>query len=299
MDTIRSIVVATDFSPLAEAAVARAATLAALDGAAVHLVHALSLPLLVSPYDVAMPPNVWEELREAAQRQLEEQRAGLESRGVKRVTAELAESTDPARAIGAAVEEHRADLVVMGTHGHRGVEHAILGSVAERTLRHVARPILAVKEDAARAAEPIRRILLAVDFSPDSDRAVELTAGLAKRLGAHVDVVHALNLPQDHFASLAAFGIEMEQKIRATVTEALDAVGLRLEKSEVPVTLITRPGRPSFVISEVAKESGCQLIVMGSRGRSGLAHVLLGSVAERTLRLAPCAVLVTRSPDDA
>jgi nucleotide-binding universal stress UspA family protein len=294
METIRSIVVATDFSPLSEAAAARAVTLAKLDGAAVHLVHALSLPLLVSPYDVAMPPNVWEDLRAAAERQIEQQRAQIEGEGVKQATAEIAEASDPAQAIAAAVESHRADLVVMGTHGHRGLEHAILGSVAERTLRHATCPILAVKEEAARAAEPIRRILLAVDFSPDSDRAVELTAGLAGRLGAHVDVVHALVLPQDHFASLAAFGVELEQKVRATVSEALDAVGLKLEKHDVPVTLITRPGRPSVVVSEVARESGSQLIVMGSRGRSGLAHVLLGSVAERTLRLAPCGVLVAR-----
>jgi len=297
MEAIRNIVVATDFSALSEAAVARALTLARLDGAAIHLVHALSFPLLVSPYDVAIPPNVWEDLRVAARRQIEEQRQQIEAQGVQGATAEIAESTDATRAIAAAVEAHRADLVVMGTHGHRGVEHAILGSVAERTLRSIERPILAVKEDAARAAEPIRRILLAVDFSPDSDRAVALTAGLARRLGAHVDVVHALDLPHDHFASLASFGIELEQKIRTHVAEALDAVGVELEKNGIPLTLITRPGRPSAVIAEVAQESGCQLIVMGSRGRSGLSHVLLGSVAERTLRLAPCAVLVTRAPE--
>jgi nucleotide-binding universal stress UspA family protein len=299
METIRSIVVATDFSPLSEAASARAVTLAELDGASIHLVHALSLPLLVSPYDVAMPPHVWEDLRSAAERQIEQQRQQIEAKGVKNVTAEIAEATDPTRAIAAALEEHRADLVVMGTHGHRGVEHALLGSVAERTLRNVTRPILAVKEDAARAAEPIRRILLAVDFSPDSDRAVELIAELAGRLGAHVDVVHALNLPHDHFASLAGLGVELEQKIRGTVSEALDAVGMKLEKRNVPVTLITRPGRPSAVIAEMARESGCQLIAMGSRGRSGLAHVLLGSVAERTLRLAPCAVLIAREAQTA
>lgn len=297
METIRNIVVATDFSALSEAAIARALTLARLDGAAIHLVHALSFPLLVSPYDVAIPPNVWEDLRSAARRQIEEQRRQIEAQGVQGATAEIAESADATRAIAAAVEAHRADLVVMGTHGHRGVEHAILGSVAERTLRSITRPILAVKEDAARAAEPIRRILLAVDFSPDSDRAVELTAGLAGRLGAQVDVVHALDLPHDHFASLASFGIELEQKIRTHVAEALDAVGVELEKHGIPVTLLTQPGRPSAVIAEVAKESGCQLIVMGSRGRSGLSHVLLGSVAERTLRTAPCPVLTVKEGD--
>jgi nucleotide-binding universal stress UspA family protein len=292
---IRSIVVPTDFSALSEAAAARAATLARLDGAAIHLVHAVSLPLVVTPYDVAIPARIWDEVRSAAKEQLEQRRKQIESLGVQTVTAELAESTDPSRAIAEAAEAHQADLVVMGTHGHRGIERAFLGSVAERTLRTLECPILAVKEDAERAAEPIRRILLAVDFSADSARAVEVAADLARRLGAHVDVVHALELPRDHFANAAAFGIELEERIRASVALALDDVGQQLEKKAVTVTLLTRPGRPSAVIAEVAEEIGCQLIVMGTRGRSGLSHVLLGSVAERTLRMAPCAVLVVRS----
>lgn len=296
MDRISRIVVATDFSALSQSAIARAVTLAALDGASIHLVHALSLPLIVSPYDVAIPPDVFEELRRSAERQIEQQRQEIAGRGVKNVTAEISEASDPTRAIDAAVRAHRADLVVMGTHGHRGLEHAILGSVAERTLRSVERPVLAVKEEAPQAARPIERILLAVDFSPDSDHAVEIATGLAARLGAHVDVLHVLGLPSDHFASFATAGFDLEEKIRANVAEALDAIGTSLEKRSVPVTLVTRPGRPSAVIAEVAKQSGCQLIAMGSRGRSGLAHVLLGSVAERTLRLAPCSVLVARSP---
>lgn len=297
MEAIRSIVVPTDFSALSEAAAVRAATLAHLDGAAIHLVHAVSLPVVVAPYAVAIPDTVWDEIRSSASEQIEPLRKQIEGMGVQTVTAEIAEPTDATRAIAEAAEAHRADLVVMGTHGHRGLERAFLGSVAERTLRTLQCPILAVKEDAERAAQPIRRILLAVDFSADSARAVQVTAKLAKRLGAHVDVVHALDLPHDHFANTAGFGIELEQKIRAGVAEALEQVGQQLEKESVPMALLARPGRPSAVLAEVAKEVGCQLIAMGTRGRSGLSHVLLGSVAERTLRVAPCSVLVVPADD--
>jgi nucleotide-binding universal stress UspA family protein len=179
MEAIRSIVVPSDFSALSEAAAARAVTIARLDGAAIHLVHAVSLPMIVTPYDVTIPASVWDEIRSAAREKLEQCRKQVESMGVQTVTAEFSESTDTTRAIAEAVDAHRADLVVMGTHGHRGLERAFLGSVAERTLRTVERPILAVKVDPARAAEPIRRILLAVDFSADSDRAVQVTMGLA------------------------------------------------------------------------------------------------------------------------
>ena len=65
----------------------------------------------------------------------------------------------------------------------------------------------------------------------------------------------------------------------------------------MPVTLHSRRGHPSGVIAETAEEIGCQLIVMGTRGNSGLSHVLLGSVAERTLRMAPCSVLAVKAEE--
>jgi nucleotide-binding universal stress UspA family protein len=298
MTEIRSIVVPTDFSPLAEAAALRAVEFARLDGAAIHLVHALGSPIVANAYEIAVPANVWEEIRRAASERIEETRKRIESKGVASVTALVAEAANPIQAIDDAVQARNADLVVMGTHGHGGLRHAFLGSVAERTLRSVARPIVAVKEEPARAEEPIRRILLAVDFSPDSDRAAELTADLAARLGASIDLLHAFDLPRDFIPYASDLTMEFERRVEAGVTERLEGVRERLQRGGAPVTTHLRRGLPSKVIAEVATEIGCQLIAMGTRGRNALAHVLLGSVAERTLRLAPCSVLIARSAED-
>ena len=185
----------------------------------------------------------------------------------------------------------------MGTHGHGGIKHAFLGSVAERTLRRVDRPILAVKEDPARAAEPIQRMLLAVDFSTHSDRAAEVAGSLAQRFGASLEVLHAFDLPRDFTQYASSFGAELVRKIEANATEQLETLGGRLESRAVRTALHCRRGPPSLVIAETAREIGCQLIVMGTRGNSGLSHVLLGSITERTMRAAPCSVLAVKADE--
>ena len=88
MDEIRSIVVPTDFSALAEAAAVRAASLARLDGAAVHVIHALPLPLFANPYEFSAPAHLWDNIRQAAQEKLEQTSKAIEAEGVSIVTAE-------------------------------------------------------------------------------------------------------------------------------------------------------------------------------------------------------------------
>jgi nucleotide-binding universal stress UspA family protein len=298
MKEIRNIVVPTDFSPLAEAAVERAVGLARVGGAAIHLVHAYLIPVVMAPYEFTVPQDVWEGVRRTAQDRLEQVRKAVEAKGVRTVSAQIVEFTDAVGAITAAVKAHEADLVVMGTHGYGGLKHAFLGSVAERALRIVDRPILAVKGDREAAAKPIEKILLAVDFSPHSDRAVEAAEGLAARLPASVDVIHAFDLPRDYNPYLSTFGVELEKRIEAEASERLERVRERLEQRGIRVGTHFRRGVASAVIAEAAQQIGCQLIVMGTRGMSGLSHVLLGSVAERTLRAAPCSVLCVKAKHD-
>jgi nucleotide-binding universal stress UspA family protein len=295
MEKLLHIVVPTDFSALAEAAVLRATDLARLDGAAIHLVHAFALPFALAPYEVAVPLDVWEGVRQSLHARLEQARVAIEAKGVKTVTAELVEAHDAAAAIADAGRAHRADLVVMGTHGYSGVQHAFLGSVAERALRRLDVPVLAVKGDAETAAKPIAKILVAVDFSPHSDRAVAMAAGLAPRLGAAVNVVHVFDVPFESEDYLAAFDAELERRIEAEAMANLTALRERLARDGVQAQVHFRRGRPHAAIAELAREIGCQLIVMGTRGRTGLAHALVGSVAERTLRAAPCSVLCAKA----
>jgi len=296
MTVAEKILVPVDFSDHSARALAYSVDLAKAFSSSVHLLHCYQINVGgVSPYGIVMPESLDREVREAAERKLSEWREKTAKRGL-----EVEQSVTPlfpSEAIANLAEEIPADLIVMGTHGHSGIKHAFLGSVAERTLRTIDRPVLAVKEDPAKAEEPITRILLAVDFSAHSDRAVEVAAGLAKRLGASLDVLHAFELPRDYVGYTAPFAVEFAQKIEASASERLESVGARLEETQLPVTLHVRRGYPSGVIAEAAEELGCQLIVMGTRGHTGLSHVMLGSIAERTLRAAPCSVLAVKAEE--
>jgi nucleotide-binding universal stress UspA family protein len=299
MDPFRSIVVPTDFSPLAEAAAARAAVLARRDGAELHLVHALAAPVLIDPYGYSVPADLWAGLREAAQSRLEQARKAVEARGVPKVTTHAYEYPDPVVSIAEAIRAHRGDLVVMGTHGRRGIQRAFLGSVAERALRTLDTPVLAVREDVETAAQPIAKIALAVDFSPHSDRAVEMAEALAARLSASIDLVHVLYVPLDYDpfpGVLPASRDELERVMTAQASERLEKIRERLAQRGIRVQVHLDRGHPDAAIVGLARRAGSQLIVMGTRGRTGLAHVLLGSVAERTLRGSPCSVLCVRAP---
>ena len=145
---------------------------------------------------------------------------------------------------------------------------------------------------------PIRVLLITTDFSEHSDRALEFGIDLAKQLGASVRLLHAydLNLATLHPYTVTVPDAYIEechtvaaQKLAAAV-EQVRGAGLECDSvlAEVPA--------PEAIVAE-ARASGCDLIVMGTRGNSGIRHLLLGSVAERTLRSAPCPVLTV--PADA
>jgi len=294
MQQIQSLVVPTDFSPASQAAVTRAVALARVEGASIHLVHVMHLPILATPYDISLLEALWEDVQRTARDEIEALRKSVEGEGIPRVTAEVA-SGDIVEAITDATATHHADLLVMGTHGESGARHLLVGSVTARTLRTVDCPVLAVKGELASAAQPITRILLAVDFSAHADSATEVAGALAQRLGAAVDVIHAVDLSWRYDPYTSELGAELEQKIEAAIAVGLERTRTHLAAHGVPVALHAQRGRPATVIAEAAAQLDTQLIVMGTRGNSGLRHMLLGSVAERTLQTAPCSVLAVRA----
>jgi nucleotide-binding universal stress UspA family protein len=141
---IRSILVATDFSENAREALEVAIDLAKQFGTELHVIHCLDLPIpIVNPYAVSVPDTLLTEARDEAARQLQEAVAEAEKAGVA-AKSHLADVPAP-QAISHLAEQIGADLVVMGTRGHTGLKHVLLGSVAERTLRHAPCSVLTVK----------------------------------------------------------------------------------------------------------------------------------------------------------
>lgn len=144
MAPVRVILVPVDFSPHSDAALDQAMDLAKALGARIHLLHSYAVPVRgVMPYDFAIPDGVWDGIHGAAESKLEEIRQKVASEGVEAST-EVSAAL-PSEAILAAADELGADLIVMGTRGHTGLKHVLLGSVAERTIRLAPCSVLTVK----------------------------------------------------------------------------------------------------------------------------------------------------------
>ncbi|MDE0206924.1 MAG: universal stress protein [Candidatus Tectomicrobia bacterium] len=136
------------------------------------------------------------------------------------------------------------------------------------------------------------RILVPTDFSADADHALEHAIGLARQFQSRLTLVHVVHLYLPGSAE-AGFPAYVEQ-LRRDADQQLQAPRSRVEATEVPFETCTEMGVPADRIVEVARDRQVDLIVMGTQGRTGLPHLLLGSVAEHVVRLAPCPVLVTR-----
>ena len=142
------------------------------------------------------------------------------------------------------------------------------------------------------------RILVPVDFSAESERAVGYAVALAKKVTGAVELLHVV---EDPIAS-GAWGAEaytsyvpdLLDELVADATLRLGSVKAGCDQSVAIQTCVVI-GSPARTIVAIAEAEGCDLIVMGTHGRSGLSHVLLGSVAERVLRTAPCPVLTLRA----
>jgi len=142
---------------------------------------------------------------------------------------------------------------------------------------------------------PINTIVVAVDFSEHSDAAVEAAIELAKALDAEIQVVHSFDLKvpmiTPYEVAIPESYIEQTRAAAAsklaTVVESVRAAGVKVGSQ-----LVGAP--PPSAIVEAADRVGADLIVIGTRGNTGLKHMVLGSVAEQTLRLAHCAVMTVK-----
>jgi nucleotide-binding universal stress UspA family protein len=143
----------------------------------------------------------------------------------------------------------------------------------------------------------IQRILIPLDFSHHAEAILEWGAHLAKEHGSRVILVHAYHLPVE-FQQLegAYLPPDFWTNVKTEAQQVLERHAERLRAQGIAVETVVREGYPATVIQEEAEERHADLIVIGTRGLSGLKHLLLGSVAERVVQKAPCPVLTVKTP---
>ena len=143
----------------------------------------------------------------------------------------------------------------------------------------------------------IKRILIPTDFSPASDIALAYGIDMAVRLETDVHLLHVID--ETSFASAYPDGVYLElpsvrERLISEAAAQLDLCMRRCEAAGIATTNAIVVGRPAPAITQCATDRGTDLIVMGTHGRGAFAHFVIGSVAERVVRTAPCAVVTVR-----
>jgi nucleotide-binding universal stress UspA family protein len=292
---IGTIVAGVDLSTPSDQALDRAAAIAEQNSAALVMVHAQPDDAPVQGVDNA----VLEQLGEVSQavraeeaRKLATRVAELKARGV---SVELVSMTgSPGEVIAHVAGERGAELIVVGTHGHTGIQRFLLGSVATAVLRHAPCDVLVCRGNAA--AGSFQRPLVATDFSPAAYRALRNAAALTAA-GAPIEIIHAWQLPAGSWgATLLGQARFPWSTVRDAVLSGVKAQAEKLETGNRdlghPLQVDLIQGPPASVITHAAERGGHDLIAIGTHGHSGILRFLLGSVAESVIRHAPCSVLV-------
>ena len=295
------IVVGLDESEPATVAVALAARLAREHDGQLFLCHSVDwLPviseLVASGATIDTEPIVTE-LKQAGNALLERAAKTAQQIGVE--AHRCATEGDPAESVLRLAAEHACTVIVMGTHGRRGLKRLALGSTAEGVLRGSTIPVLTVRPDTARAADGRRcfeRIVVGVDDSEPSDAAIRTVLALPPedcRELAFCSVVNVEHVPIGHSAYSTSVHSGFHGRARDLARRAADMARLQGLAAEAKVV----EGNPDAALIALARELRADLIVVGSHGRRGLQRFFLGSVAERLVRTAPVPVLVVRAPE--
>lgn len=287
------ILVATDFSEAGDEAIRQAQRYAQRSGSRLIACHVIPYFLRSSPYYTPLQPK-----DSAGLLDLEKEAADRLSERVASVTGlgpggfeVLIDAGAPDAAIIKAAWKVRATLVVVGAHGETGIPRLMLGRVAERVVSYAHTPVLL-----ARSSPETGQILAATDLSEASAPVLSVASEIATWSAAHLTVLHVLDIQGIPGAwlgpgplSARAWGkkrAEAERRLR----EAIDEAGIDAEAKVVE-------GSAAREIVMEAEKLSAELVVLSTHGRTGLARIALGSVAEQVVHRAHASVLVLRRND--
>ncbi len=277
------IVLATDGSPQAEAAVGVATSFARASQAAVRVVHVWNL-------EVHHRHGVWDvEMRSEAERMIGDTVKRLRATGVE-ADGEIsrADSGHVAAAVAQVVRQFAADLLVVGSRGLSDWQSIIGRSVSHQLLTSVDCPILIVKGDSSAATHVAQRVLVAIAGGDDIEPAAHAAIAAASAPGSAVLILHVAQ------AVVGAMGfayVEQDEEISAALerTKAmLTAAGIPSEE------MVAEPGPVARTVAETASKWKADVIVIGSSRLSDLGSLLFGSVTHGLLKTSDRPLLVAQ-----
>jgi nucleotide-binding universal stress UspA family protein len=292
MHTLGPVIVGVDYSPASAAALSQGIRVAAFGQSTVRPVHVIET-LVVIDITAPLVPMVAEATEDLI-RISKERWPVFAARvpGAEKLQVEV-EVNSTVAALSRRVDEVKAGLLVLGAEGltkSKGV-----GPVASGCVRRANTDVLLVQPTHSGA---FTTVVVAVDFSPTSRRALEQGVRMATQDGAGLHVVHAYTSPWGHKLNMPGADVpELERTLRGAMEQRLRefAAPLAHEMGYLkPVYTLVQHDTAAHGIGQYAKQVGADLVIMGKRGQSNLRDLFLGSTAERLLKVAPCSVMAVR-----
>ena len=293
---IDRILCATDFSDISKYVLPYSVQMAKEFSATLYVCHVIDLPT-ISLYGEAIidPISQQQQFMDVARREIE---SLMDGTGI---------SWEPLISVGHITEEitrmvidNKIDLVISATHGRSGLKRFFLGSVTERLMRTLSRPLLVLRVPEESATDvhvtqrfPFKRILVGCDFSVDSEAALDCSLNMAQEFESELHLVHVVEptayrefpsipgepddpLQRDLYDSI-------KTKLHALIpTEALNWCSAKAS---------IMAGKPYAELVRYAELNDIDLIALGVRGHGMVEELLVGSTTDRVIRRAPCPVL--------
>lgn len=291
------ILVPVDFSPFSDYAADFAIFLAQMYNSKITLFH--TVVMFESEVDEENHVKQLEQLatqkEERSTISLEQHQQKLKEKHIK-IDSVIQRGVSAATAILEYISKHDYDLIVMGTHGRTGIKNWIYGSVAEKVVRLARTPVITMHNE--KTDMQVKNILVPVDFSENSRAGIEEARKIAKTFDARITYIHIIE--QQLQPTFHVVGVESvftaDHNLKSVTEDKLkEFCQLKDDQSDTKVL----EGSSHQVIADYATEINADLIVMSTRGYSGIEHLLIGSTTERVVRIAHCPVLtVGRKRDE-
>jgi nucleotide-binding universal stress UspA family protein len=292
---IKKILYATDFTECAGQAFPFASFLARKFKAALHILHCIDLdskPFRYIAPHVADIEKVFSDLSDDFEEKMDTI-VKLGDAGDLNITKANIRGENSPATILSYCKQNDIDVIVMGTHGRRGLGYTFLGSVAAEVVRKSPCPVLTIREK--KEQRPFTgegHILVPVDFSEYSLKALDYACEIAATHNAKLDVLHVVE--EATYPKVYGIAKNITDIVKDKAKKELDAICGDLIGQKAKYYTHVFAGNNSFKILEYAEKNSSDLIIISTHGLTGFKHFLLGSTTEKVVQQAPCPVFTIK-----